>query len=172
MMGLPRRLDLDAEVVRARFQEMSQSLHPDRGGAATGFQGLVDAAATLASPARRWRHWAELEGWQPREKIVAMEESVADDFARVGDLLQRARSLAAAKSEANSALARAMAERKSMAMLQEITCLLAHLRSRESAILEQANAGISAEEAGRLSGHLSCFGRWQDELRSAVSALA
>lgn len=172
LLGLPRELDLDPAIVRARLQELSLTRHPDRGGDAVDYSQLVEAASILSSPARRWSHWAELEGWARRGHIVEMEPSMADEFHRVGELLARAREVAQAKTKAGSALAKAMVERKSMALFSELSEKISAISTREDALLARAKVGLTATEAGKLSGDLACLARWLKELREAASSLA
>lgn len=172
VLGFPRELTIDAEVVRARFQELSLVLHPDRGGNAADFRDLVEAAAILGTPARRWRHWAELQGWERGGRIVEMDDDVAAEFDRVGDLLGRARENVQARLAAGSAIARAMAGRKTLSLLAEISGKIAELSGKEEAILRRAKEGLDPAEAGKLSGELACLARWLRELREALASLA
>lgn len=172
ILGFPRELQINPGVVRARFQERSLELHPDRGGEAGNYRELVEAAAMLGNHARRWAHWAELEGWSRGDKIMEMDATMADEFNRVGDLLARSREVARAKSAAESALAKAMQERKSMLLLGELTGKISEISGKEDEILARANDGLSAAEAGKLSGQLACLARWTTELREAVATLA
>ena len=171
-LGFPRELDLDPDAVRARFQERSLELHPDRGGNAEDYGELVEAAAILGNHARRWRHWAELQGWNRAEKIVEMDDSIADEFNRVGDLLARSREIVRAKLKADSALAKAMVERKSMPMVAELSEKISAIAGKEAGILARAREEISPAEAVELSGQLACLARWTSELREAVASLA
>ncbi len=172
LLGFSRRLDLDPAEVRSRFQEASLDHHPDRGGDADTYQKLVEAAGILESPARRWRHWAELEGWRAESRIMEMDQSMAAEFARVWDLLQRAQAATAAKRAAASALSKAMAERSAMVLPGEIADVIASLTEKEHEILRAGESPVSPEEAGRLSGHLACLARWRGELRAALASLA
>jgi curved DNA-binding protein CbpA len=172
VLGFPRELDLDPEVVRARFQELSLARHPDRGGNTDDYRELVEAAAILGNHARRWRHRAELDGWERDGKIVEMDESIAGEFNRVGDLLARTREATDAKSAATSALAKAMAERKSMLLLGELSAKISEIAGRERTILARANEELSPAETGGLSVQLACLARWTTELREAVASLA
>lgn len=172
VLGLPRDLTLDPDTVRARFQELSLAHHPDRGGDTTTYSRLVEAAAILGTHARRWSHWAELQGWKRADRIVEMDEAIADEFNRVGDLLARARELTRTKPKAESALARAMVERKSMLLFGELSAKISEISAKEEGILARAKDGLSADQAGELSGQLACLGRWLKELREAIGILA
>ena len=172
ILGFPRELELDAGEVRSRFQERSLELHPDRGGDAGSYGELVEAAAILGTHARRWAHWAELGGWRRAEKIIEMDETIAAEFERVGDLLARSREAARAKVSAGSALARAMVERKAMLLLGELTAKISDISGKENEILARAKHGLSPDEAGKLSGEIACLARWTSELREAVASLA
>ena len=172
VLGFPRELNLDADTVRARFQELSLSRHPDCGGEAGDYRELVEAEAILGTPYKRWRHWAELHGWKQGARIVEMDDSIAEDFERVGDLLRRAREAVQARISSGSVIARALAERNSIFLLGEISAKLGELSSKEAMILARAGEYLLPGEAGKLSGELSCLAKWTRELQEAVSALA
>jgi hypothetical protein len=172
VLGLPRDLTLDPETVRARFQELSLARHPDRGGDTATYRGLVEAAAILGTHARRWSHWAELHGWKRGDRIVGMDEAIGGEFNRVGELLARAREVARIKPKAESALARAMVERKSMLLFGELSAKIAEISAKEEGILARARDGLSPDQAGELSGQLACLARWLRELREAIGTLA
>ncbi|MFM7182586.1 MAG: hypothetical protein ACKO2G_14135 [Verrucomicrobiales bacterium] len=172
ILGFPRELDLDPEAVRTRFQEISLTRHPDRGGNAVDYSEVVEAAAILGNNARRWSHWAELGGWKKGGKIVEMDDAIAAEFNRVGELLARARDVVQAKPKAETAIAKAMVERKAMLLVGEVSAKLSEISAKENAILALGKDSISPSEAGTLSGQLAALARWTRELREAVAMLA
>ncbi len=71
VLGLPRRLGIDAEELERRFHEASRAVHPDRhqtAGTRARELSLAASAAvnrahrTLRDPVARGRYWLELHG--------------------------------------------------------------------------------------------------------------
>ena len=158
VVGLPRKAALEAEAVRAAFQARGAALHPDhacgeidRAEKSAAFQALQEAYAVLSSTPRRLRHLGELLGYSaPRSGVI--EESLMPLFSRIHTLLQQADSLLAQKTQATSALSKAL--------------LTAPTLELESALAECA--GELLERSRDLKDRLQAW----DEAAPAVEVLA
>lgn len=85
LLGLPRRLSVDPELLRAAYFERIRQQHPDRRGdgaaASSGAQEhaavLNQAYRTLRDPVSRARHWLELHGEPLRGDDVRVPMALA-----------------------------------------------------------------------------------------------
>lgn len=138
-LGIPRRAALDAEAVRAAFQARGAALHPDhargesdRAEKAGAFQDLQEAYAVLSSTPRRLRHLGELLGYvAPRAGII--DESLMPLFSKIHTLLQKVDALLAQKTQATSALSKALLTAPTLEMESSLAECAGELleRSRE-----------------------------------------
>jgi molecular chaperone HscB len=103
VLGVPRRLELDAEALRARYYQLSRRLHPDlyqTGPERARAASLVNTAVvnrayrTLRDPVERGLYWLSLHG----ESIGSNNKQVPPELAaRVFDVQERLQELRAAR---------------------------------------------------------------------------
>lgn len=86
LLQLPRRPWLDTDEVRAAFQRLAASAHPDRSGSTADFTELTRAYETLRDPAPRLRHFLALE--QPGLAAGEVPADLVDWFPRVAHELK------------------------------------------------------------------------------------
>lgn len=86
LLQLPRRPWLDAGEVRAAFQRLAATTHPDRFGSTTAFVELTRAYETLRDPAQRLRHFLALE--QPGLGAGEMPADLVEWFPGVAHALK------------------------------------------------------------------------------------
>src|SRR5688500_14192139 len=99
LLGLPRRLEISENELRAAFREAGKRVHPDAGGSEAEVAKLQEAFLTLASPSRRLKHWLALTG-QAGDDRGAIAPELMELFGKVGDVLQRADALVRKRDEA------------------------------------------------------------------------
>lgn len=148
LLQLPRQPWLDADEVRAAFQRLAATAHPDRSGSTADFTELTRAYGLLREPASRLRHFLALAqpGLAPVTEIPA---DLMEWFPRVAKTLQNA---AASPGDAENTLAELTA-------LRDAT----HARIRESA--------TDSAELARLLPRLSFLDKWITQLSEALLAL-
>ena len=171
-LGVERDLRVTEEELRERFDQLSAERHPDAGGTSEGFARLREAHEILRRSATRLRHWLELEGY-PAERVGSVPEEVAGLFGEVGALLSRAQALVRKVAEAQSALARSLAERERMELSEELESARAGLEERR-VVLEERLPGFQdcgavacVEEAQEVAASLAFLERWEAQVREA-----
>ena len=176
-LGLPRRLVIGAEELRASYDARSREAHPDAGGEVDGFRELQEAYELLRRPGRRLRHWLELETGT-FEARAEPPPAIIDLFGEVSGILERLGDLRRRRAGAQSALVRSMAERDAVRILAgteelqgRVQAMLAEIEGRFP-LFEQSGADACREEAEAAACALAFLEKWQGELREAGFALA
>ena len=181
-LGFERRAALDAEAVKARFQELGRELHPDaQDGDSQAFSALNEAQAVLSRPSARLRHLIELLWGAEAVASLrggAMSTEVMERFAEIGAVLARADSLIARKAKAQSALARALLAGEEMEVnqaLMEAGGTLMRLRRGLEATFpsldEKIATGGGEHESVEACRDLSFAEKWQAQLQERMAAL-
>lgn len=176
-LGLERGLVLDEEELRAAFDRVSGSVHPDAGGDREEFARVREAHGTLRSPGKRLRHWLETGGvaWEIGGSVP---EGLLESFGVIGDLVQQVDGLVAGKAAAQSALRRSMLEREGMELLERVEKQLGHVQGmRENLVggfgeFERAGARACADEAAEAARTLAFLEKWEGQLRERWAGLA
>lgn len=140
LLGLPRSVTLAEADLQNACRDRLRDSHPDQAGGDEARAAALNAARdVLASPARRLRHFIELEfpDAASRWSVVPMDEGMMALFARAGAAVQRALSLAKEVEGARSALGRA---------------LLADRTMQEREALEQTREELDAQSSSVLAG--------------------
>ena len=171
-LGLPRRLVLAEEELRAAYGEHRRAVHPDAGGGTEEFRKLQEAYATLKRPARRLRHWLELENGK-FEPGGAIPDEVTNLFPEIGRLMEQVAGLGRQKAAAKTAVAKAMVEREGVQALAEVERLQGEVERLHREFsdcfgeIEADGASQCRIEAGMLARGLAFLEKWEDELRDA-----
>lgn len=147
-LSFPHRPWLDADEVRAAFQRLAASAHPDRSGSAADFAELTRAYNTLREPTSRLRHFLALEG--PDLAAAPMPPDLVEWFPRVAQALQQT----------------ATAE----TTLAELTTLREAALAQVREIDSRWNAADFPELA-RLLARLGFLDKWTHQLSEALLAL-
>jgi len=170
LLGFPRTPLLEPEEVRERFRKLAPAAHPDHaGGDAPGFAELQEAAAQLTDPARRIRHFLELNGaLPPRTDHVPPE--LQELFFEIAGVLREADEALAAQT--GSSVARALALPRILGVREVCEGLRARIAE---ARVQAARVLREAEEAGVLAGLADRFAyldRWDSQLATRVMRLS
>ncbi len=150
-LGFPRHPWLDADEVRATFQRLAASAHPDRSGSTSDFSDLTAAYGILREPASRLRHFLALERSEPATGLPA---DLIEYFSRVAHALKH--------TTANPA--------QTETMLAELTALrdAALARIRE---IDRRWTSDDFAELARLLARLGFLDKWTTQLSEALLAL-
>lgn len=176
-LGLERDLGVTEEVLRERYDRGSGERHPDGGGTREGFAELREAYEVLRSPAKRLRHWLELEGGE-LPKVGMVPEGVMGVFGEVGGLLQRVGEVRVRKDEARTALVRSMVEREGMGLAEELEEVRGRVVARREEIMgsfgrfQEEGYGACREAAEEAAAELSFLEKWEGQLQEAWVGLA
>lgn len=170
-MGLERRLVLTDDERKEAFRGRGRALHPDSGGAAGEFEALEAAAGLLADPARRLRHWLELEGIEGSLR-GSVSDGLMDLFTELGPLLQRADELIRERQRASSALGRAMLEGRVQGLREDLELAQERVAGEEDSVV----GNFGAIEEGQVDGwaaarELAFLAKWRRELRERYAEL-
>ena len=174
LLGLPRRLEISENELRAAFREAGKRVHPDAGGSEAEFAKLQEAFLTLASPSRRLKHWLALTG-QAGDDRGAIAPGLMELFGKVGDVLQRADALVRKRDEAKSALARALLEGETHVCREAVESMIDDVETAiagESSVFPQIETGeTTPEQAGQIVRNLAFLEKWRANLRERFARL-
>jgi len=171
ILGLERRLRLEDEAISAAFREQGKTRHPDGGGSVAEFEELEQAHQILKDPARRLRHWLELEEVSGNLRGSVGTELMAM-FSELGELLQQADALIRERESAASALAKAMLEGRTQGVRDDLETITAGLDS----LVQARVARFAAVESGTADGwelarDLTFLSKWQAQVRERFASL-
>ena len=172
LLGLPAAPQLDESLLAQRFDELSRSQHPDAGGEASAFALLTEARRQLSSPAARWRHLLELQ-FPDTSLDGALPPSLMDIFATLGPALQKSQDLLRRKTNASSALTRALLTTEAMRHRESLemtaTALADRLDSLQSTAAAWDGTGTTLAAWAREAAFLE---KWQAQTRETLWLLA
>ena len=172
-LGLPPRLALDEEELRAAFREAGRTRHPDHGGSMEEFAAIQAAFARLSSPSQRLGVWLARQGDTPSPR-GPIDPALADLFQDIGTQLQRTDILLRKRAESRSALARALTEPEANHCREAISALITrvlasiHEHTRSFPTLE---AHPDPDRAATLARSLAFLEKWRDQLRDRFARL-
>lgn len=165
-LDLPRTLVLKEEDIRSAYRTVGKREHPDDGGNEEAFAQMSQAYQILLSPARRLRHWLELQGVRGDSRGV-IDGALLEDFGRVGQCLQETDQLLSQHETCHSQLAKALLQPKIQQQRESIDGLQAHLeiltQEKTSAFLQIDK--LDHEQAWTLVRDLTFLEKWQQQLR-------
>jgi molecular chaperone HscB len=162
VLGVPRRLVQDPQMLQQRFYELHRQWHPDRyqtGPQEARSASLRNTAAvnraysTLRDPVERGEYWLTLQG----ETLGANNNRVPPELAElVFEVQEKLEELRAARGGNGAAELR-----------RDIAAIHAELLERRTALLEQLNENFARWDAG--AAEPAALNR---ELKAVLSALA
>lgn len=173
ILGLEKRLSFEPDVLRDAFRETGKRLHPDGGGAESGFSALQEAYDILSSPSRRLRLWMELRG-EPLESRGSIGVALMEVFAEVGKVTQQAETVIRKRDEAKSALAKAMLEGETQICRETVEAMIAKVESligEQCAVFPELEINPDASVAAEAARNLAFLEKWKLSLRSCFSRL-
>jgi curved DNA-binding protein CbpA len=170
-LGLEVRLVISAEDIREAFRVRAAESHPDGGGDEAGFAALREAREVLESPAKRLREWLRVKGVEtdPRGTIAG---ALVDFFQRVAETGAGAEEAIKSAAEAQSALAKGMAEVRLMGVREKVKDLLAEIEAGiadREALFPAINKGES--DAATVMRDLVFLEKWRGAMRSLYGRL-
>ena len=175
-LGLRRLVDVDAEMIEAKWHELSRCVHPDaEGGDADRAAAVNRAHQLLAQPGSRLRHWLELHDRSARD--AAMDDQMMTFFSKVGGVLQTADDVLKKRAAATTAMGRAIlatAEWESQADLQSLLGELGEAIAAAIARFPEIDAAGERGEFGvaeSTAASLGFFEKWQAQIRERLVAL-
>lgn len=170
-LGLHVRLVISEEEIREAFRKRAAGAHPDGGGDEAEFAALREARDVLESPAKRLREWLGANGMEADARGTISGE-LADFFQRVAETGAEAEAAIKAAGEAQSALAKGMAEVRLMGARDKVKGLLAEIEAgiaaRVGMFPEIERGGCDAPAVMR---DLVFLGKWRDTMRSLYGRL-
>jgi DnaJ-domain-containing protein 1 len=195
LLEQPRRPWLDAEVLRAKFLELSANLHPDRvhrlgeterAAAQARYVELNGAYNCLREPKDRLRHLLELESGAAPTDIQHAPSELMDFLTSIGEVCREADKLIAERSGITSRLLKVQFFERSQGWIaklenlrQEITTrrerLMEELRRIDEAWASDRTAGSARAGALRRLEKLHClfsyFDRWLGRIQERIVQL-
>ena len=174
-LGIPLGLVFTDEALREAFRLAGKMVHPDAGGKDGEFASLREAFAVVSSPSRRLRHWLEWRGITA-ETRGAIAPSLMDFFTEIGTITQQAQAFIRRRSEAKSALVRAMLEGEAQLCRESVERLIARL---EVMICHECGAfpqleiteNLDVEGASTVARSLAFLEKWRASLRAIFAQL-
>lgn len=148
LLGEPRRPLADEARLKARYHELTASLHPDITGEAGDFARINLAYQTLSDPRARLRALLELEGAAPAARHQAVPEEIATLFPVMSENRRKLDAFLRKRAAATSALARAMLLDEAYQLADEGESWLATLEEERNRWLETIATCDTGWDAG------------------------
>ena len=174
LLELPRQPWLEEDAVRAQFQRLAATAHPDGGGGdGARFVALNEAWQALRSPTNCLRHYLELTNPESLQATGAMAGTHGDLFMEIAEAQQRAAAVASRLAEARAPLARAILETERIAARERLEQLTSRVSEQTKAIHRQlrGDSPTPAELASALN-QLVFLEKWNNQLRERLLALS
>lgn len=171
ILGLGRKLVIDADMIRDAFQETARRAHPDAGGRREDFEMVEQASALLLEPGRRLGHWLELGAIEGSLRGPVADE-VMEIFTEVGPVLQTTDELLRERERTTSMLAKALLEPRVMAAretLEQLQERLEEAGARRTALFPVIETG--EEDGWRIARELAFFAKWRAQVRERFAGL-
>ena len=174
LLEVPRQPWLEEDAVRAQFQRLAATAHPDgSGGDNARFIALNEAWQALRTPTTRLRHYLELTSPEVLQSSGSMAGVNGDLFMDIAEVQQRATAIGARIAEARTPLARAILEPERIATRERLQQMTSSVSEQAAAIHEQLRgvAPTPAELASSLN-QLVFLEKWNNQLRERLLALS
>lgn len=170
-LGLKVGLTVSDEEIREAFRKKAAVAHPDGGGEEADFSALREARDVLESPSKRLREWLRAKGIEVDARGTITGE-LADFFQRVAETGAEAETAIKAAAEAQSALAKGIAEVRLMGSREKVKNLLVEI---EAGIAERVGIfpaiEIGQREAATAMRDLVFLEKWKGSMRSLYGRL-
>ncbi|MGJ8633761.1 MAG: hypothetical protein ACSHX7_07570 [Luteolibacter sp.] len=170
-LGLQLGLVVSEEEVRDGFRKVAAELHPDSGGDAGEFAALQVAQEVLLSPGKRLKEWVLANGLEIDSR-GSIGGELMDLFQEVATVGAAAEEAVKAAEKAQSILAKAMAEVRTIAEQGNVKDLLARVEGeiagREETFPAVEKGNVDAAEVMR---DLVFLEKWRATLRGLYGRL-
>lgn len=170
-LGLELRLVFRSEEIREAFRARAADSHPDGGGDEAEFAALREAREALESPVKRLREWLRVKGvdTDPRGTIAG---ELVDFFQKVAETGAEAEAAIKSAGDAQSALAKGMAEVRRIGAREKVKALLAEI---EAGIADREGIFPAIEngesDAATVMRDLVFLEKWRGAMRSLYGRL-
>ena len=170
-LGLEVRLVISGEEIREAFRLRAVDSHPDGGGDEAEFTALREAREILESPAKRLREWLRVNEAEADARGTIAGELV-DFFQKVAETGAGAEAAIKTAAEAQSALAKGMAEVRLMGAREKVKNLLSEIEAGIAAREERFPAIEKGEsDAATAMRDLVFLEKWRGAMRSLYGRL-
>ena len=178
VLGLPERASLSTEEVKARFQELSRTHHPDQQNdsaeKSNDFAEINQAYQALSSPAGRLKACLQTRHGDAFELKGSLSEGLLNLFTGIGSALQTADTFLAKKSKATTLLAEALLAPELLATQQALGQAMHSVNDRLSEAetrIPEMDSEKDLEEASALCRELIYLEKWQSQIQSRFHEL-
>jgi len=165
-LGLPRAAAVDEETVRAAY--FAQSKAPGADHAA-----LNAAHELLLAPDKRLKHLIDLAA--PEEvkqwRTVAMSEDLMQHFMALGKVRPEAEALIDKRAKTQSALTKALLERQTFALRDQLEQIGFALDERKRALELSLSALEDWQALVEAQARFAYLGKWQAQVRELLLKL-
>ena len=170
-LGLEVRLRISAEEIREAFRARAADSHPDGGGDEAEFAVLREARDILESPAKRLREWLRVKGVETDARGT-IAGGLVDFFQKVAETGADAEAAIKSAAEAQSALAKGMAEVRLMGAREKAKALLAEIDAGIAGRVEMFSEIEKGEsDAATAMRDLVFLEKWRGAMRSLYGRL-
>jgi hypothetical protein len=170
-LGLRVALTVSADEIREAFRARAADSHPDGGGDEAEFAALREARDVLESPARRLREWLRVKGGEADARGTIAGELV-DFFQKVADTGADAEAAIRTATEAQSALAKGMAEVRLMGAREKVKALLAEIEAGiDGRVAMFPSIQYGESDAATAMRDLVFLEKWRGAMRSLYGRL-
>lgn len=170
-LGMRVALTVSTEGIRDAFRVRAADLHPDGGGDEGEFAALREARDILESPAKRLREWLRVKGLEADGRGTIAGELV-DFFQKVAETGADAEAAIKSAAEAQSALAKGMAEVRLMGAREKVKALLAEIEAEISGRVGKfLDIEKGESDAATVMRDLVFLEKWRGAMRSLYGRL-
>jgi DnaJ-domain-containing protein 1 len=187
LLNEPRRPWLDAELLKARFFELSAELHPDRvHGAAEEerqrvnqrFLELNSAYNCLREPKSRLRHLLELESGAKPKEVQEIPADTMELFLETGQLCRQVDAFLAERAQVTSPLLKVKLFERAQEWTEQLNGAQQTINgklARLDAELKEMNSAAGPlpwQRLERAYRDFSYLGRWAAQIQERVAQLS
>ncbi len=182
ILELPRCPWVEPSVIRAAYQRLAASLHPDAAsGQTAAFTTLNTAYGMVREPASRVRHLLEVEGGGLRVPNGAIPAPLGELFMQIAAVSHQSDVFRAKQRAASSSLQRALLAGEQAGLSGRLETLGQQVEEIHGAALERlrqadelwaTNQDQALEALHGLHHELAYLARWRAQLHETQVALA
>ncbi len=199
LLNEPRRPWVDADVIKQRFRELSNDLHPDRVHSAgeeekqratQRYSELNAAHNTLREPRDRLLHLLELEAGAKPKDVQRIPPGTMDIFVEVGQICRDVDAFLVERGKVTSPLVKVQMFERGMDWTDKLQSLLQRINARRDELageLQQMNvtwksapaigsaerpAALPLERLEQIYRVFSYIARWSEQINERVVQLA